>query len=54
MQDQIFIISIFFSFIALDLPLAIPSLGTTTINRHQPVSVQHTEVTNGLYHKDFS
>jgi hypothetical protein len=35
----------------MDLPLAMPSLGTTTTtttNRHQSVSVQHTEVTNGL------
>jgi hypothetical protein len=42
--------SAFTSSTTLDLPLAIPSLGTTTINRHQPVSVQHTEVTNETSH----
>jgi hypothetical protein len=42
--------STFTSSTTLDLPLAMPSLGTTITNRHQPISVQHTEVNNETNH----
>jgi hypothetical protein len=43
--------SAFSSSTTLDLPLNMPSLGTTTTtHRHQPISVQHTEVTNETSH----